>query len=138
MHLDIFSHISYVRAAAVAVTQQQLMSFWACEASDSVAMSPPSVRPLDEPIGEACRTAEGCDLQSGLASLQAPGEMLWSAHGNSADADCTYATWPDAACSLCPESGATQNPGAGRECVATVVLCTHSLPASATCNRGNL
>lgn len=52
-------------------TQQQLMSPWACEVCNSVAMLPSSLSPLDEPIGAGCQTEEGCDLQSGLASLRA-------------------------------------------------------------------
>lgn len=73
-------------------TQQQLMSPWACEACNSVAMSPSSLSSLDEPIGAGCQTEEGCDLQSGLASLQAVNVILWSVHGNNTDAYCTYAT----------------------------------------------
>lgn len=74
------------------------MSFWACEVSDSVAMSPPSVRSLDEPMGERCQTAEGCDLQSSLASLQALSVILWSVQMRTALTQ--HDLTPPAACSL--------------------------------------
>lgn len=80
------------------------MSPLACEVCDSVAMLPSSWSWLSEPIGAGCQTEEGCDLRSSLASLQAVSVILWSVHSNNTDTYCTYATWPDSACSLNPES----------------------------------
>lgn len=68
------SHISTMFTCAAVTaslfTQQQLMSPWPCELCDSVAMLPSSLTSLSEPIGEGVQPAEGCDLQSSLASLQ--------------------------------------------------------------------
>lgn len=57
-------------------TQQLLMSPQPCEVFDSVAMLPSPLTSSFEPIGAGFQPAEGCDLQSSPASLQAVCDSL--------------------------------------------------------------
>lgn len=91
--MTIFNHISimFICASVTAslFTQQLLMSPWPCEAFDSVAMLPSSLTSLFEPIGEGFLPAEGCDLQTSLASLQAVCVILLRRSVNGKTQTCT-------------------------------------------------
>ncbi len=84
-------------------TQQLLMSPRPCEVFDSVAMLPSCLTPLFEPIGGVFQPAEGCDLQSSPASLQAVCDSLMGpVNGNTQMR--TTLMQHDPACSLRTES----------------------------------
>lgn len=74
-----------------------------CEVFDSVAMLPSSLTSLFEPIGGAFQPAEGCDLQSSPASLQAVCDSL-TGPVNSNTQMRTTLMQHDPACSLHAES----------------------------------